>query len=67
MDEARRHVKDPPSINRLFEGAKLPDSLIATFPSVKNSKENYSNGMISISNFFLFKKIALFKDNHIDG
>ena len=53
MDEARRHVKDPPSINRLFEGAKLPDSLIATFPNVKNSKENYSNGMISISNFFL--------------
>jgi len=48
MDEARRHVKDPPSINRLFEGAKLPDSLIATFPNV-NLKENFGNGMISIS------------------
>lgn len=53
MDEARRHVKDPPSINRLFEGAKLPDSLITTFPNVKNLKENFGNGMISISILYI--------------
>ena len=37
MDEAKRHIKNPPAVVRSMDQEKLPDPLIEAFPELKKS------------------------------
>jgi hypothetical protein len=48
MEEARRHVKNAPSIQKMHED-KVPDLLKTSFPNSQLITKKFSNGLISIS------------------
>ena len=50
MEEARRQIKNAPSVTKMHED-RIPEALIQEFPSLKGQPMKFNNGLIGMSNF----------------
>lgn len=48
MEEARRQIKNAPSVTKMHED-RIPEALIQEFPNLKGQPMKFNNGLIGLS------------------
>lgn len=58
MEEARRQIKNAPSVTKMHED-RIPDALIQDFPSLKGQPMKFNNGLVGMSKFLRGLELVL--------